>query len=186
MLANHFSSTLPPELNADYHAILRVPGFSQRSWTIADPKARLWCVEATQKYQTEQGKIDPKTGKGLITVEAVMTRCSPLVEARVDLEHMCVTVEEPKKHFTQCTVEAKITVQRYKAEMDNEMNFRYQPDSKFGENGEQIYRASKQKTQDIEPTDDLNETTRTLLEAVSAETAIAVNEKIQDADALSR
>ena len=186
MLANHFSSTLPAELNADYHAILRVPGFSQRSWSISDPKARLWCVEATQESQKAAGKIDKETNKGLISVDAVKARCSPLLETKVDVEHMCVTVEEPKKHFIRCTVEAQITVKRYKVDMDGDMNFRYQPDTGFAKDGIQQYKASKDKKQDVLPSDDLVATTRTLLEVVSSDAAMAVHEKIHDANALSR
>ena len=185
MLASHFESTLPMELNADYRALLKAPAFSQKPWTIQDPKARLWCVEATRTLQTKRGKIDPETGKGKITVPAVKERCSPVIEAGVDVEHTCVTVEEAKKHFSKCTVEARVSLTRYVVDLDDEMNFGYLEDKSFGTDGRQIFGAVEEKTRDIVAGESPDSVSRTILESVSAKAAISLDEKIEDAEALT-
>jgi len=186
MLTNHFESTLPSELNADFHALLKTAGYTQRAWKITEPKARHWCVNATQEAQKAKGEVVPETGKGKITVEAVKKRCSPVIEARVDVEHTCVTVEEAKKHFTKCGVEAQVTLTRYVVDLDEEMNFGYLRDPAFGEDGKQDFRASKEETHSIGASDVGATVTRTLLEAVSAEVALAIHTKLNDAAAFAK
>jgi len=186
MLSNHFESTLPSELNADFHALLKRGGFTQRAWKISDPKARHWCVTATRNAQKTKGEVDPATGKGKITVEAVKSRCSPVIEVRVDVEHTCVTVEEAKRHFTKCNVEAQVSLTRYVVDLDDELNFGYLKDPSFGKEGTRDFRASIEQTHNVAASDDAPTVSRSLLETVSAEAAVAIHTKMDDAAAFAR
>jgi hypothetical protein len=94
-------------------------GWDSESWSAQGPEIREWCQAAIGDSQVVLGETD-RHGQGLMTAEAVSTRCSQVYDYALNVSHSCESSSNDKgQTFMSCTVSSELEWRHWVAGVAN-------------------------------------------------------------------